>query len=171
MRHYQKNADRDLRELERRAASGDMGARDQLLIEAMRRGELDYESAVALMAVNRGPICGWGLSWEHPGIVQLTPLPPWRDYVVVYATPWWDQEGTSFTPISLAHRDGSHQTPLRDLFTPNTGDPVADALNYRAEVAGALSALAGAATAMLVDGLNMTRNMAGQFLSEGLSGS
>lgn len=149
MNYYRKNADRDIRELQRRAAGGDVEASDQLVIEDLRSGRTDYESAVGIMVVSRGPVLGWRPSWEYPGFLQLTPPAPWDKSVVIFSTPWWEREGTSFSPLSLAAADGSSQESLRDLFTPNTGDLQADVANYIDQLSGAIMALSFAGAAGL----------------------
>jgi hypothetical protein len=168
MSRYRRNADVDLRELERRAAQGVPGAYERLMFERVRVGKLTYEDAVALMVVQAGPILGWVPSWEHPGVLQLTPAAPWNDHVVILATPWWDRAGTSFSPISIAWASGAHTVPMRDLFTPNTGDLVHDTENFRRELAGAISALSAAGAALLVNSVPL--DQAEDILYEGLRG-
>lgn len=171
MRRYRRNADRDIRKLQRAAAAGDIEASDQLVIEDLRNGRLSYESAVGVMVVSRGPIMGWDPTWEYPGFLKLTPPLPWSDYVHVLATPWWEREGTSFSPFSLVTQHGSQEEGLRDLFTPNTGDLHADVANYIAELTGAFMALSFAGAAIMQGQSGLGREAAWDIISEGISGA
>jgi hypothetical protein len=169
VRHYRRNDDRKVRELKRRAAQGDLEAQDGLLIEYLRQGAIDYADAVGRAVVSRGPILGWVLSWEHPGYVQLTPPAPWDQGVLIASGPWYEREGTSFSPLSLEAPDGMIAGTMRDLFTPDTGDVVVDAINYRDQLAGAVMALSFAGAALLHhDG--MDRDTAWDVLNEGIGG-
>jgi hypothetical protein len=144
-----RNADVDIRELQRRAAAGDTEASDQLVVADLRTGRLSYEEAVGVMVASRGPVLGWTPIWDYPGVLRLTPPPPWDRRVAILTTPWWEREGTSFSPLSLAPTDGSMEHGLRDLFTPNTGDLQGDVDHYRHELTGAIMALSFAGAAGL----------------------
>lgn len=147
-RYYRRNADERRRELERQAAAGDLDARMQALFEDVRSGELHYESAVGIGVTYGGPILGWTPEWEFPGYLSLSP-PDDSWNVVLVSGPWWDREDTSFSSLSVAPENMSQQIPLRDLFTPQTGDLREDVRNYREQLQGAIMSLAMAGAAML----------------------
>ena len=147
MRHYRRNPDDLLQRLRRAAATGGPVEQDRVLVESMRAGLLDYEKAVGLAVVNRGPVYGWQLMWEFPGAILLTPSAVW-DGLHMISTPWWDgSESTS--PLAVDDGRGT-QTPLRDLRTPKTGNLAADAEKYRAELASAINRLSEEAAARAV---------------------
>ena len=166
--HYRRNPDVHRRELERAAAAGDPEARMQLLVESVRTDRIDYESAVGIGVTYGGPILGWTPSWEHPGYIELSP-PDASWNVCLVSGPWWDREGTSFSPVSVAPSDMSQQIPLRDLFTPMEGDLQSDVDNYREQLAGVITALSMAGTAILAR--VMTPHTAERRMNEGLSGA
>jgi hypothetical protein len=146
---YRRNADAQFRELQRAAAAGDAGAKRQLLVENLRAGRIDYASAVGLAVRDGGPVLGWTPYWEYPGYLSLhPPAEGWN--VSLISGPWYEREDTSFSSLSISFEDGAHQMPLRDLFTPNTGDLFADAEHYREQLAGAITTIGVAGAAMLV---------------------
>jgi hypothetical protein len=147
--HYRRNADERERRLEREAAAGDHGARRRLLIENLRAGRIDYVTAVGLAVRDEGPIMGWTPTWDYPGFLSLEPpVDGWN--VALVSGPWHERDGTSFSSLSISFEDHGHQMPLRDLFTPDTGDVFDDAENYREQLAGAIMSIGVAGAAMLV---------------------
>jgi hypothetical protein len=145
-----RNPDADLRELKRRA---DVGGEEDVVryhVQLIRVGELGYDDAVALGVERRGPICGWELSWEHPGVLVMYPPsegPPWG--FTVLTTPWFHVVETGDpdrSPFTVFTEEG-HHWPLEDLYTPRSGDLVTDIDMYREAVADRLSYLAAAAAA------------------------
>lgn len=132
--------DRRIRELERLAAAGDPEAADRLGQLLWQTGRSDYQTEVALATIRRGPIGEWTPTWSFPG--ALIWHSPRLDRMAI-ATPWY--AGATGFSVQVEPLPGWITGSSRLVPLAQTGDVVADALEYRRLISPLLEDLSGPA--------------------------